>query len=221
MVKDLEQYVSSVKDDFKQKELDYLGLTPDDKQHDQILTFFCKLYEGIEHGRLTVGGDRGDIFIKHFCDSLQPLLLFGFGKESRMLDLDCEAGFPTIPTAIFRPDMQIVSLAEAEQGQFLREVIEACELTNVTVVDKVPGKKKFDYVVQRSNKTLQDLTRRARGVVRAEGRIYSFMTDNFHEELSEITMNKEEEGVSVVEIIDYDIADKVQDLNLVAFELYR
>ncbi|MGM0442779.1 MAG: RsmG family class I SAM-dependent methyltransferase [Fibrobacterota bacterium] len=221
MERNVEQYVSRVKEDFKQKELDYLGLTPDDDQHAQIVKYFCMLYDGIERKEILSGSNTEDIFVRFFCDSLQPLLLFGFGRDSSLLDIKSEAGFPSIPTAIFRPDMDVTVWAEGVHEDFLHDVVEYCGLENVQVVSKAPGRKKFDYVVQRSNATLQELTREARSRLKSDGRIYSFMTDKFHSELSEITMNKEEEGVSVVEIIDYDIAGKVDDLNLVAFELYK
>ncbi|MGM0462124.1 MAG: RsmG family class I SAM-dependent methyltransferase [Fibrobacterota bacterium] len=221
MIRNLEQYVSTVKEDFKQKELDYLGLTPDDGQHDQIITFFCLLYDAIDRKEILSDSEKGDLFLRHFCDSLQPLLLFGFGQGGSMLDIKSDAGFPSIPTAIFRPDMSITVWARGNEKKFLEQVVSECGLSNVSVVTGVPGKKRFDYVVQRSNLTLQEVTREAAALLKPEGRIYSFMTENFHEELSEITMNKEQEGVSVVEIIDYEIADKVRGLNLVAFELYQ
>lgn len=223
MTRDLDKYLEQAKGDYKQKELDRLGLTPEEEQHEQIVKFFCMLYDEMEKREILPNADLNKFFVKHFCDSIQPLLLFGFGREMSLLDIKGTAGFPGIPVAIFRPDMKVVLLEEdADNNQFLKDCVEMCELSNVSVVSsesEIDGKS-FDYVIQRSNETLQEFTRVGKKYVSENGRLYTFSTENFHIELGDITMNKEEEGVCVSEIIEYDLANEIMGLNLVAFDLY-
>ena len=224
MARDLEKYVAQAKADYKQKELDRLGLSLEDAHHYQIVYFFSLLYDEVERGGIATAEEKNNFFIKDFCDSIQPLLLFGFGRNSTMLDVRGRAGFPSIPVAIFRRDMKIHVLEEdSARYQFLKDCVEYCGLENVTLHESQATLKKlkFDYVVQRGSETLQDFTRIARDYIMSTGRMYTFETTNFHEELSEITSHKDEEGVCVSEIIEYDLANKIMGLSLVAFDLYN
>ncbi len=219
----LNKYVEQAKKDYRQKELDRLGLTPEEEQEEQIVKFFCALYDMMERNPILPEDDKDKFFVRHFCDSIQPLLLFGFGRDSSLLDIGGTAGFPGIPTAIFRPDMTITLVeGDAAKRDFLVDAVAACELKNVTIlssVEEVKGQK-FDYVVQRSNETLQDFTRIGRDFVDENGRLYTFGTENFHMELGDITAAKDEEGVCVSEIIEYDLANEIFGRNLVAFDLF-
>ncbi len=222
MGRDLEKYVDIVKRDFQQKELERLGLTPEEDQHEQIIKFFCLVYDEIGISEILPASDKGKIFLKYFCDSIQPLLLFGFKNGATYLDVAAGVGFPSIPTAIFRPDLKM-TLVEADDAKrkFLKEVVKVLELTKVTVVktlDEVNGT--FENSVQRDCGTLQAFTRKAKQYTQPDGRLYTFRTERFEEELSDITMNKETEGVCVSEIAEYDLANQIYGMNLVAFEIF-
>lgn len=224
MARDLAGIVTRAKRDYQQKELERLGLTPEDEQHEQIVGFFSYLHD--EAGKSSIlpePDENGNYFVKYFCDSIQPLLLFGFKVEGSLLDINGGVGFPAIPTAIFRPDLNVTIVEpDSDKFAFLAEMVEDLKITNVTVIKDVEtlGDSTFDYVVQRGIETLTEFTRVGKKYVDRDGRLYTFRTENFEEELSEITMNKEDEGVCVSEIAEYDLANKIYGLNLVAFELY-
>ena len=77
--------------------------------------------------------------IRHFLDSLSPLLLlkdtFSCDQTVKIIDIGSGAGFPGIPLAIMMPKAQFV-LTDALQKRirFLDETIEKLELNNVTAV---------------------------------------------------------------------------------------
>jgi 16S rRNA (guanine527-N7)-methyltransferase len=220
--RDLEKYVDIVKKDFQQKELERLGLTPEEEQHEQIIKFFCLIYDEMDKdGGVLPSSEKGKVFLHYFCDSIQPLLLFGFKNGATYLDVSAGAGFPSIPTAIFRPDLQMTLVEEdAAKRAFLEEVVAELGLEKVTVtgsLDEVTDK--FENGVQRDCGTLQNFTRKAKDHMQADGRLYTYRTERFEEELSDITMNKDEEGVQVSEIAEYDLANQIYGMNLVAFEL--
>ena len=93
---------------YELKELERLGLTPTMEQREQILTFICLLLKWNPVAGLVSKNDEEQLFLRHFCDSLQPLLLFGFKKNAFILDIGAGGGFPSIPIRIFRPDLSIV-----------------------------------------------------------------------------------------------------------------
>jgi 16S rRNA (guanine527-N7)-methyltransferase len=224
MGRDLAKYEVAVKKDYQQKELERLGLTPEDDQHLQTIGFLCYIYDENTKSSVVPAGDKdGNYFIRHFMDSIQPLLLFGFERGATVLDINSGIGFPAIPTAIFRPDLDVTVVeTNVEQYEFMKELVEVVGISNVTVVNSLDdiAAKKFDNVMERGAATLWDFTRVAKKYTASNGRMYTYRTENFEEELSEITVNKEKEGVCVNEIAEYDLANKIYGLNLVAFELF-
>ena len=104
-------YLDRAKKLYELKELERLGLTPTLDQRDIILRYMALLLKWNAAAGLISPNDEEHVFLRHFCDSLQPLLLFGFKKNAKILDIGAGGGFPSFPIKIFRPDLTFV-LAE-------------------------------------------------------------------------------------------------------------
>ena len=87
MNKTLKPFLNKAKTSYDLKELERLGLTPDMNQREHILTFLCLLLKWNKVAGLISKSDEENLFLRHFCDSLQPLLLFGFKKNASILDI--------------------------------------------------------------------------------------------------------------------------------------
>jgi 16S rRNA (guanine527-N7)-methyltransferase len=227
MDKGLKAYYEKAKKNYELKELERLGLTPELEQRDLILMYMALLLKWNRASGLVSPKDEGSLFIRHFCDSLQPLLLFGFKKNARVLDLGAGGGFPSIPIRIFRSDLSFV-LAESNRKKcaFLREVKQQLGLGNVEIyngrIEKMPKPAAlFDYVVSRGVGTLRMFSQLAKPFVSAEGRMYTFKSKQFQPELEEITTNKGKDGVGISEIAEYDLANQILGLNLVSLSLIK
>jgi 16S rRNA (guanine527-N7)-methyltransferase len=171
--------------------------------------------------------DEEHLFIRHFCDSLQPLLLFGFKKNASVLDIGSGGGFPSIPIRIFRPDLTIV-LTESigKKAAFLKEVKKELLFDNLIVhsgrVEKLSVPENgFDYVMSRGFGTLQKFSQLAKMFLAKDGHMYTFKTKNFVTELDFITSNKEKDGIKIREIAEYDLGSYILGLNLVSLEFMR
>jgi 16S rRNA (guanine527-N7)-methyltransferase len=212
---------------YELKELERLGLTPTLEQRDMILKYISLLLKWNAAAGLISPGDEEHLFLRHFCDSLQPLLLFGFKKNAKILDIGSGGGFPAIPIRIFRPDL-IVVLAESNKKKcmFLSQVKTDLLLDNVEVytgrVEKmlVP-EKGFDYVISRGLGTMQKFSMLARPYLTPDGHMYTFKTKQFSQELENITSSKEKDGIKISEIAEYDLGNQIFGLNLVSLELTR
>lgn len=208
---------------YELKELERLGLTPDLDQRSMILTYMALVLKWNSAISLVSKKDEENLFIRHFCDSLQPLLLFGFKKNATVLEIGAGGGFPAIPTRIFRPDLNMV-LAESnrKKSSFLKEVIDVLKLDNVKVysgrVEKMPPQN-FDYAVSRGVGTLQEFASLAKPFVAPhEGRMYTFKGREFTQELEQVTANKDKDGVRICEIAEYDLGNQIFGLKLVSLE---
>ena len=223
--KGMKSYIDKAKKVYELKELERLGLTPELDQRDMILLFMALLLKWNKASGLVSPKDEENLFIRHFCDSLQPLLLFGFKKNARILDMGAGGGFPSIPIRIFRSDLSFV-LAESNRKKcsFLKEAKAKLVLENVEIfngrIEKLPKEKgKFDYVVCRGVGTLRKFSQTAKPFVAQDGRMYTFKAKQFQTELEEITANKKKDGVGIAEIAEYDLANQILGLNLVSLSL--
>jgi len=105
------------------------------KQLDQLQTYLDLLLKWNAKISLTAIRRPEDIVQRHFGESLfagEQLQISH--SSSTLIDFGSGAGFPGMPIKIFAPHLQ-VTLIEAQQKKaaFLREVIRALELKNVSV----------------------------------------------------------------------------------------
>ena len=220
----LQSFIERAKKCYELKELERLGLSPDLMQREKILTFLALLFKWNQVAGLVSPKDEENVFLRHFCDSIQPLLLFGFKKNASVIDIGAGGGFPSIPICIFRQDLQFVLLeSNRKKSIFLKEVKKEVLIENMDVInkraDKLSCEKKYDYVLSRGVSSLTKIGLLAKMFVKKDGRIYTFKTKHFEEELSEITLNKERNGIAISEIAEYDLGNQILGLNLVSLEL--
>ena len=225
MNKQLRSFLSRAKAAYELKELERLGLTPDLDQRELILIYSCLLFKWNDVAGLISKNDEDVFFLRHFCDSLQPLLLFGFKKNACILDIGAGGGFPSIPIRVFRPDLTFV-LAESnrKKASFLSEVKKELTFENLEIyngrVEKMDiPEKKFDYIISRGFGSLQKFSQLAKPFLSSDGHMYTFKTKQFVSELDFITSNKEKDGIKISEIAEYDLGNQISGLNLVSLEL--
>jgi 16S rRNA (guanine527-N7)-methyltransferase len=100
-----------------------------EKQAGQLLTHYSMLLEWNRRVNLTRITKPEDAARLHYADSL-----FGgrfIRGARRLLDVGSGAGFPAIPLAVLRPDVQVVALeANQKKSLFLNEAKDALGLAN-------------------------------------------------------------------------------------------
>jgi 16S rRNA (guanine527-N7)-methyltransferase len=225
MKKSKNSFLEEAKNRYELKELERLGLTPTLEQRDMILCFIALLLKWNTAAGLISPNDEEHLFLRHFCDSLQPLLLFGFKKNAKILDIGAGGGFPSLPIRIFRPDLLFV-LAESnkKKSMFLAAaknelVMDTVEIYSGRVEKMTVPEKRFDYVISRGLGSLQKFSQLAQPFLAPDGHMYTFKTKQFSQELEMITSSKEKDGIKISEIAEYDLGNQIFGLNLVSLEL--
>lgn len=86
-----------------------------------------------EKMNLTAITDINGIILKHYADSLTVSEYIPNG--AKVIDVGCGAGFPTLPLAIFREDLNITALdGTAKRIKYVDDTAKALGLENVTAV---------------------------------------------------------------------------------------
>ena len=220
-------FLDKAKECYELKELERLGLTPDMDQREMILSYLSLILKWNPVSSIVSSNDEKNLFLRHFCDSIQPLLLFGFKKHASVLDIGAGGGFPSIPIRVFRPDLTFVLVESTrKKASFLREVRTELNIENMKIINsrienvaEPEDEEKFDYVISRGTTSLKEIAHMAKPYVSSDGRIYTFKTKRFEDELNEIIMNKEKDGIGISEIAEYDLGNQIHGLNLVSLEL--
>jgi len=92
-----------------------------------------RMLEVNAHMNLTAITDMEGIILKHYVDSLTASSYLT--KNASVIDVGCGAGFPSLPLAIARPDLQITALdSTAKRINYIKETAEIMGLPNITCI---------------------------------------------------------------------------------------
>lgn len=112
-----------------------MGLTFTDEQMELFAKYDDFLIDYNTKINLTRIIDPREVAVKHFGDSLTLLTQDVLPQGASIADVGTGAGFPGIPLAISRPDLQITLMDSLRKRiEFLRELIQTLGITNVTLV---------------------------------------------------------------------------------------
>ncbi|HEO0350727.1 TPA: 16S rRNA (guanine(527)-N(7))-methyltransferase RsmG [Streptococcus agalactiae] len=187
------------------------GITLTDKQKKQFETYFRLLVEWNEKINLTAITDKEEVYLKHFYDSIAPILQ-GYIDNSPLsiLDIGAGAGFPSIPMKILYPEIDITIIDSLNKRiNFLNILANELELSGVHFFhgraedfgqDKV-FRAKFDIVTARAVARMQVLAELTIPFLKVNGRLIALKAATAEEELisaekalktlfSQVTVNK-------------------------------
>lgn len=162
--------------------------------HERLQGYFELLIEWNQKIDLT-NVPREEMALKHFADSLAPLQNSAwFPAGASMVDVGTGAGFPGLPIAIARPDMQVFLLDSLKKRcDFLEAVRSELCLGNVTVMharaeDAARGalRGSFDIAAARALAPMRVLLEYLLPFVKVGGRALCWKGPGLSQELLEI-----------------------------------
>lgn len=133
--------------------VEVLGGHADAETYSAFSRYHDAIQDWSQRVRLVSKGDRHQIWIRHFLDSLAPLRLIPSGAD--ILDLGSGAGFPGVPLKLCLPSCSLVLLESARmKSLFLLRLVEYLDLKNTEVVharaEQVERPFQADVVVARA-----------------------------------------------------------------------
>jgi 16S rRNA (guanine527-N7)-methyltransferase len=129
-----------------------IGLSLGRGERDKLLEYLALLEKWNQVYNLTAIRDREKMVSGHLLDCLA---IVPYVTGARVLDAASGAGFPGIPIAVARPDIQVVLLdSNHKKAAFLRQAVADLQLNNATVVcERVEtwlAGEKFDCIISRA-----------------------------------------------------------------------
>lgn len=140
---------------------------------------------------ITAITEDDDIIFKHILDSLLPIEKIR--KNSKILDIGCGAGFPSIPLTITNNKLNITAIDSVrKKTEFVNLVKQQLNLNNLHVIhtriedfaSKSDYREKFDIVTSRAVAPLNIILEYSAPMLRNGGYIYAYKGSNYLEEVN-------------------------------------
>ena len=172
-----------------------LGFLLTDRQKEQYERYFELLVEWNEKINLTAITEKDEVYLKHFYDSIAPILQGLIENQPiRLLDIGAGAGFPSLPMKILFPELDVTIIDSLNKRiNFLHLLAEELGLSGVHFYhgraedfaqDKA-FRAQFDIVTARAVARIQVLSELTIPYLKVGGRLLALKASNAPEELEE------------------------------------
>lgn len=180
--------------------------------------------EANEYMNLTRITSPREAAIKHVLDSVLPWRLFA--AAGHVVDAGAGAGFPGVPLALALPGTRF-TLVESTQkkARFLESVVEALELTNVTVsalrAEDFLKKHGADVIAARAIAPVSRVLVLFGPALKAGARCLLYKGPDAETEMAEAAAEARKRGVRMRVIERYDLPDSLGTRTIVELESAR
>lgn len=172
-----------------------LGYPLTEHQKKQYERYFELLVEWNEKINLTAITEKDEVYLKHFYDSIAPILQGLIENQPiRLLDIGAGAGFPSLPMKILFPELDVAIIDSLNKRiNFLHLLAEELGLNGVHFYhgraedfaqDKA-FRAQFDIVTARAVARMQVLSELTIPYLKVGGRLLALKASNAPEELEE------------------------------------
>ncbi|MGQ7336932.1 16S rRNA (guanine(527)-N(7))-methyltransferase RsmG [Streptococcus suis] len=191
------------------------GIQLTDRQKQQFHRYFQLLVEWNEKINLTAITEEEDVYLKHFYDSIAPILQGHIQNESlRLLDIGAGAGFPSLPMKIIYPQLDVTIIDSLNKRiNFLHLLAEELGLENVhfyhgRAEDFAHDKQfraQFDLVTARAVARMQILSELTIPYLKLNGKLIALKASSAEDELAQAKNALTLLFGKVIENIDYQL----------------
>ena len=190
---------------------------PSDEQIASLFDLTELMLEVNKSLNLTTITNCSQILLKHYIDSLTVSKYLP--KGARIIDIGCGAGFPTLPLAIMRPDLDITALdATAKRIRYVESAAAQLGLSNVRAVAaraeefvNAGNRESFDFALARAVAELATLSELCLGFVKVGGQFISMKGQRGEEELDGARRAIKLCGGEPSEVIRADLTENGED----------
>ncbi|NOZ60088.1 MAG: 16S rRNA (guanine(527)-N(7))-methyltransferase RsmG [Calditrichaeota bacterium] len=192
-------------------------------QISRFARYYQLLQQWNQRTNLISRSDTAHIVEHHFAESLAIFADFFVPNKGKMLDVGSGGGFPGIPIAILRPELEVfLNESKRMKALFLKEVAEGLDLKNVRVImDRCENLRRednlvhsFDFVVTRAVAKLAVVFGWTKALLKKEGFFIAWKGGDVNSEIEELKQNHLIETVKSKEM-DHQLVDPARKRCLV------
>jgi 16S rRNA (guanine527-N7)-methyltransferase len=197
------------------QDLAKLGFELTDLQKKQFQDYFRLLVEWNQHINLTAITEEDDVYLKHYYDSLAPILQgYVLNEPISLLDIGAGAGFPSLPMKILFPQLEVTIIDSLNKRiQFLHLLAEELGLEGVhfyhgRAEDFAQDKQfraQFDLVTARAVARMQVLSELTIPFLKVGGRLIALKASSAEDELHQAKNALNLLFAKVLENVDYQL----------------
>ncbi|AKG03330.1 MULTISPECIES: 16S rRNA (guanine(527)-N(7))-methyltransferase RsmG [Salimicrobium] len=175
-----------------QNKLKEQGIELTEKQLDQFEKYWEMLVEWNEKMNLTAITEKGEVYEKHFYDSLTAAFYHDFSGPLRICDVGAGAGFPSLPLKIVFPELKVTIVDSLKKRiGFLNHLATELELNDVAFYhDRAENfgkngkfREKYDLVLGRAVARMSVLSELCLPLVKKGGFLIAMKGPNAQEEM--------------------------------------
>lgn len=197
-----------------EKNLKNIDININDKQAESFYKYMNELIEENKKVNLTAITDPKDIILKHFVDSLT--INRYLTDNSKIIDVGTGAGFPGIPNAIYRENLEFCLLDSLKKRvEFLNKIKYDNNMDNIEniwgraedIARIEEYREMFDVAVSRAVAPLSVLIEYLIPFVKVGGKCICMKGPNYKEEMKNINTVLEKIGAEIEDIKEVEIKD--------------
>ena len=203
-----------------------LGINLTQQQLTQLEEYYNLLIEWNEKINLTRITEKGDVYLKHFYDSLTLVKVIDLNNDLSLCDVGTGAGFPGLVLKICFPNLKITLVDSLQKRiNFLNEVITELNLKNIEAVhDRAEDyakkhREEYDIVTSRAVANLRVLSELTIPMVKVGG-YFAPMKANVDDEIIEAKdiINKLSGKLERKETFNLPIEESIRNILLIKKE---
>ncbi len=198
----------------------------DENKSEKLYGYANLLIETNKQMNLTAITDMEGIIFKHFADSAK--LCDHISENKTVIDVGCGAGFPSLPLAILRPDLDITALdSTAKKTVFIANCTQKLDVPNIkTVAARAEefaqtNRERFDFATSRAVARLNILCELCIPLVKINGCFVPLKASKAQEEINEAATAIKTLGASISNAHEYSLTSKGESLERCIFEIKK
>ena len=184
--------------------------------------YYNELIEYNQKVNLTAITEKGEVFTKHFLDSILPI--DAIPEHAKVVDVGAGAGFPSLPIKIVRPDIKLTMVDSLNKRiTFLDYICKLLKVKSTNVHARVEeftkaNREKFDVAVARAVAKMNTLLEYLLPLVKVGGIVIAYKGGNVGEEFAEAHNALEILGGKVIKSLRFDLPNNYGERNIVIIE---
>ncbi len=199
------------------------GIDLTETQEKQFNDYYNLLIEENGKYNLTAITEKNDVFIKHFLDSVLPYN--HFKDNTTILDIGAGAGFPSIPLAILKPNINFTLIDSVNKKvNFINMAKNLLNLNNIIAIHTrcedfaKQNRENFDYVVARAVANMNTLLEYMTPFAKINGEIVLYKGDNYLQEVEDSKNVLKMFHVKQLDVYHYDIENGIAIRNILIYQ---